>query len=130
MISVVHFCVPVIVSENKKVEEGESLCLPTGVSELHKDNRIQWYYKDECGDILIAEINKETHKYNVVDERFKNKLTLNPKTGDLTINNIKILHAGLYRLKFKSKMRTKHNRFMVMVTGECITSLNVLMILH
>jgi len=129
MISVVHFCVAVIVSENKKVEEGGSLCLPTGVPELHKDYCMQWYYKDQSEDILIAEINKETHKYNVV-ERFKNKLTLNPQTGDLTINNIKILHAGLYILKFKSKMRTKHNRFMVMVTGECITSLNVLMILH
>ncbi|XP_039522235.1 uncharacterized protein LOC120475653 [Pimephales promelas] len=106
-----------VLSENKKVEEGESLCLPTGVPELHKDYCMQWYYKDQSKDILIAEINNETHKYNVVDERFKNKLTLNPKTGDLTINNIKILHAGLYRLKFKSKMRTKHNSFMVMVTA-------------
>ncbi|XP_077083189.1 uncharacterized protein LOC143736334 [Siphateles boraxobius] len=102
-----------VVSENKKVEEGESLCLPTGVTELHKDDKIQWYRED----ILIAEIHKETSTYDEADGRFRNKLTLNHQTGDLTINNIKNHHAGLYRLKIKSKMRTKYNQFIVMVTA-------------
>ncbi|XDV23400.1 hypothetical protein PO909_027982 [Leuciscus waleckii] len=102
--------------KNVSKKEGHSLTLPTNVTELNKDDKIQWCYEDENN--LIAEINKETNEtstYDGADGRFRNKLTLNPQTGDLTINNIRTLHAGLYRLKIRSKMRTKHNRFIVTV---------------
>ncbi|KAK7126545.1 hypothetical protein R3I94_017892 [Phoxinus phoxinus] len=105
------------VAKNKKVEEGGSLCLPTGVTKLHKEDKVQWYYKDEREDILIAKINEETSTYGT-DVRFINKLSLDPETGNLTINYIENLQAGLYRLKIKSKMRTKHNGFIVIVTDE------------
>lgn len=121
-----------MIVENKKVEEGESVCLPTGVPKLHKDDKVQWYYKNESKDILIAEINKVTDERpsDGVDGRFRSKLSLDAKTGGLTINNIKTLHSGVYLLKISSKIRTIHNRFIVIVTGECINSLNVLTIVH
>ncbi|CAM4659304.1 unnamed protein product [Leuciscus chuanchicus] len=97
-----------VVFENKKVEEGEDLCLPTGVPELHKDDKIQWYYEDENN--LIDETNKKT------DE--SSRSSLNPQTGDLTINNIKTIHSGLYILKISSGRRTKYKRFIVTLTAE------------
>ncbi|KAK7136735.1 hypothetical protein R3I93_016939 [Phoxinus phoxinus] len=119
VVVIYHYCtiskIKKQVAENKKVEEGKPLCLPTGVTKLHKEDKVQWYYKDEREDILIAEINEETSTYDV---RFRNKLSLDPETGNLTINYIENLQAGLYRLKIKSKMKTKHNRFIVIVTAE------------
>lgn len=116
---------------NVSEDEGHSLTLPTKVTELNKDDKIQWCYEDENN--LIAEIewrNKGDNKcstYDGADGRFRNKLSLAVKTGDLTINNIRTLHAGLYRLKIKSKIRTKYNKFIVTVKGE---SLNMLMIMY
>lgn len=110
-----------VIVTNVPVTEGHPLILTTNVTELNTDDKIQWCYEDEHN--IIAKINKETNEtstYDGVDGRFRNKLTLNPETGGLTINNIRTLHAGLYRLKIKSKIRTKYNRFIVMVIGESL----------
>lgn len=122
LISLTHFCclflcaaVPV---EEMPVSaiEGQSVELPTDVSQLQKDDKIQWWYLDENN--LIAETNEKL--YEGTDGRFRNKLTMDSKTGKLTINNIRTLHAGLYKLKISSKMRTKYRRFIVTVNGEYI----------
>lgn len=119
MILLTHFCclflcaaVPV---EETPVSamEGQSVELSTGVSKLQKDDKIQWWYLDENN--LIAETNEKP--YEGTDGRFRNKLTMNPQTGNLTINNIRTLHDGLYKLKISTKITTKYKRFIVTVKG-------------
>ncbi|XP_077081701.1 uncharacterized protein LOC143735429 isoform X2 [Siphateles boraxobius] len=105
-----------LLEKKESVKEGDSLHLHCNITELHKDDKIQWYYEDEYN--LIAEINKETkRKFTHVgtDGRFRSKLELNDQTGDLIITDIRTIHSGLYILKISSKIRTKYKRFIVSV---------------
>ncbi|XP_058616392.1 uncharacterized protein LOC131530253 [Onychostoma macrolepis] len=114
-----RFIVTVQIEKNNVSEmEGDSPTLSTGVPELQKDDKIQWYYEDETNP--IAEINtvtNETVLHDGTDGRFRNKLTLDSQTGNLTIKNIRTLHSGLYKLKITSSSSdsTKYKRFIVRV---------------
>ncbi|XP_042604879.1 uncharacterized protein LOC109105257 [Cyprinus carpio] len=41
------------VGEDKSAKEGESVTLPTGLTEIHKDDKIQWWYEDENNLIIF-----------------------------------------------------------------------------
>lgn len=104
--------------EDKSVKEGESVTLPTGLTEIHKDDKIQWWYEDENN--LIAEIHGVTSKRTCpgADGRFRSKLSLDDY-GNLTINNIRTIHTGLYKLKISGRRRrTKYKLFILTVGGE------------
>ncbi|XP_048013738.1 uncharacterized protein LOC125246756 isoform X2 [Megalobrama amblycephala] len=119
--------------EKKSVMEGDSLTLFTDLTNIHGIDTIEWCYEAE--DNRFAEINKR--KINILstsaDGRFRSKLRLNEKTGDLTINNIRTIHSGLYILKIsssssrksgcgtKSTTRTKRKRFIVTVGVRTLT---------
>ncbi|XP_026105980.1 uncharacterized protein LOC113077924 isoform X1 [Carassius auratus] len=106
-----------LVCENQSVIEGESVILPTGLTEIHKDEKIQWWYGDKNNLIAIHEINGVNSKraYPGVDGRFRSKLSLDD-LGNLTINNIRTIHTGLYNLKISSRRRiTKYKRFILTV---------------
>uniref|UniRef100_A0A8C2I1H6 Immunoglobulin domain-containing protein n=1 Tax=Cyprinus carpio TaxID=7962 RepID=A0A8C2I1H6_CYPCA len=99
------------------VEEGKSVNLETD-TELQKGDGIKW-----CFEVLyLTEFRKETSEENdiqcdVADGRFRNKLVLNKKTGNLIINNIRTIHSGLYKLQISRKNgKTEYKRFIVTVT--------------
>uniref|UniRef100_A0A671LFK3 Ig-like domain-containing protein n=1 Tax=Sinocyclocheilus anshuiensis TaxID=1608454 RepID=A0A671LFK3_9TELE len=93
--------------------DGDSVTLKTKTV-LKEDDKVQWWYHDD--NDLIAEINGETNGiFDGFDKRFRSKLVLNDKTGDLTINNTMSNHSGLYILEISSETRRINKRFIVTV---------------
>ncbi|KAG1929408.1 hypothetical protein F2P79_022963 [Pimephales promelas] len=77
------------------VTEGESVTLNTD-TEIQKDELILWRTGHNS---LIAKIKGD------IFERFRDRLTLNEKTGSLTITNTRTTDSGLYRvISTRSKM--------------------------
>ncbi|XP_067270843.1 uncharacterized protein [Pseudorasbora parva] len=120
--------------KEETMTEGESPTLSTGLNEIQANDTIEWYYKDETN--IIAKKNRETRKPPTMDGddgRFRSKLRLDEKNGDLTISNIRTIHSGLYILKInnssKSIKKNKYKRFIVTVNGKYINSSNVLIML-
>ncbi len=101
-------------TQSLSVTEGDSVTLHPDVTEIHEDDLIMWNFGSEIS--LIAQINRAsgiTH----TDERFRDRLKLDDKTGSLTITNITTQHAGLYKLEIISaKLSSK--TFSVSVYGE------------
>ncbi|XP_065099366.1 uncharacterized protein [Paramisgurnus dabryanus] len=106
------------------VMEGESVTLPTDLTDLQIDDQILWMFG--LIDSLIARVHKKKKTnlwlYDVVyekkslydgaDERFKDKLDLD-QTGSLTIRDINTEHTGLYKLQIISNGETKYKRYRV-----------------
>ncbi|XP_059424776.1 uncharacterized protein LOC132159257 [Carassius carassius] len=83
--------------DTQKITEGEPVHLQTGVTELQEDEEIQWMFEDA----IIATVNRkssENSAYNVNNEKFKGRLELDDRTGDLTIMNTKSTDSGVYEL--------------------------------
>ncbi|CAM4659248.1 unnamed protein product [Leuciscus chuanchicus] len=95
--------------ENEEtVTEGESITLQTGLTHIQGTDTIQWCYEAE--DNLIAEINGGNRRTLAgADGRFRSKLMLDERTGNLTISNIRTIHSGLYKLQISSGRRTKYS---------------------
>lgn len=113
--------------KEETVKEGDSLTLRTGLTEINANETIEWCYKEDNN--RIAEItggSRSKSTFAGADGRFWSKLTLDERTGDLTISNIRTIHSGLYKLNISgSTMKTKHKRFILSVKGKYITSLPV-----
>ncbi|XP_016295297.1 uncharacterized protein LOC107653166 [Sinocyclocheilus anshuiensis] len=102
-----------IEEEKVSMADGDSVTLKTKTV-LKEDDKVQWWYHDD--NDLIAEINGETNGiFDGFDKRFRSKLVLNDKTGDLTINNTMSNHSGLYILEISSETRRINKRFIVTV---------------
>ncbi|XP_067252716.1 uncharacterized protein [Chanodichthys erythropterus] len=102
------------------VREGESVTLETDIAEIERDDQIWWMF----GQSQIAEIYKATRLYYIYDgpdERFRDRLKLDKKTGSLNITNITTEHAGLYDLKISSSRNTINKRFIVTVTVTAVS---------
>ncbi|XP_073721377.1 uncharacterized protein [Misgurnus anguillicaudatus] len=86
-------------SKEMTVNAGESVTLETSITEIKTGEKIEWMFGDE--DPVIAQISalNTYHTYDGDNGIFKDKLELNPQTGDLTINDIRHKHAGVYTLK-------------------------------
>ncbi|KAK7136647.1 hypothetical protein R3I93_016863 [Phoxinus phoxinus] len=83
--------------KRKSVKEGESVTLDPGVR--NPDDVMRWYFKD----ILIAKITGDQSQICTdvqCEERFRDRLKLDKKTGSLTIMNIRDTDTGLYELQF------------------------------
>ncbi len=94
------------------VKIGDSVTLNSGLTEIIEDDQIQWRFSDDpklwwfgYEYILIAEINKRANSMSVYDDvldgRFRDRLKLDNQTGSLTIRNVRIQHAGHYKLQTK-----------------------------
>ncbi|XP_067271413.1 carcinoembryonic antigen-related cell adhesion molecule 5-like [Pseudorasbora parva] len=98
-----HMCVAFTLTvigdrERVSVNEGDSVTLDSGLTEIEDDDEIQWMF----GNTLIAEINKQTNSFTVYDDpdrRFRDRLKLDKQTGSLTITDITTEHAGDYRVE-------------------------------
>ncbi|XP_073721355.1 uncharacterized protein [Misgurnus anguillicaudatus] len=91
------------------VMEGDSLTLHTDIK-LQRDDQMLWRFGTE--NSLIAKISgvaKDISIYDdVLDGRFKDRLQVNTKTGDLIITNITTNHTGLYQMIFSGKQKISY----------------------
>ncbi|XP_051744826.1 uncharacterized protein LOC127509830 isoform X8 [Ctenopharyngodon idella] len=68
-------------------------------SEIQKDDKIQWKFEEK----LIAEMTGENRgNPQWFDDEFRDQMTLDPRTGSLTINQTTPEHSGLYKLEIKT----------------------------
>jgi len=106
-------------TETISVMEGDSVTLHTGVTEIQRDEHILWTFRPQTSETRIAEIYKRIISiYDSGDnERFRDRLQIDKKTGSLTITNINKLHSGLYKALIINE-RAKLISFNIAVYGE------------
>jgi len=105
--------------QSVSVMEGDSVTLHTGVTEICKEDDVQWKFRDKKS--LKAKMNKTKQTSytfdDVPDERFRDRLKLDNQTGSLIITNTTTEHTGVYQLEINGvKMISK--TFNVSVYGE------------
>ncbi|XP_043078613.1 uncharacterized protein LOC122327365 isoform X2 [Puntigrus tetrazona] len=95
-----------------KVQQGENFTLTTGVTEIQRDDQIWWKYADSTDSTtsfsVIAVCDTRTDRFTVKEGpegKFKDRLHLDPQTGNLTIKNMKVKDTGHYKLDIRSKQR-------------------------
>ncbi|XP_073793359.1 uncharacterized protein isoform X3 [Danio rerio] len=98
-------------------KEGNNVTLNVR-AELQRDDLILWMFGDENN--LIAQMNGETSEstFTEADERFRDKLLLDKRTGSLTIRDITNEHSGAYKLHIISSKKSIYSSFRVFVFGE------------
>ncbi|XP_050951566.1 uncharacterized protein LOC127154201 [Labeo rohita] len=79
------------------VMEGDSVTLHTDTDIQGNDAVIEWMFGPENPDTVIAEINRAANISDVTDDRFRDRVKMNSKTGSLTITNIRTTDSGLYK---------------------------------
>ncbi|XP_058655428.1 uncharacterized protein LOC131554249 [Onychostoma macrolepis] len=111
------------ISELQKQEvsgtEGRTVVLKTD-TKLQIGDEIKWWFEDDNKPITqISEwtITDTDIECDVTDERFRSKLLMGGKNGDLIISYIRTIHSGVYKVQISSKTRrTKYKRFIVTVS--------------
>ncbi|ROL45101.1 hypothetical protein DPX16_5408 [Anabarilius grahami] len=99
--------------------EGESVTLQTD-TETHGDELIVWRFGDEGKLIAKHDLEaKSLRLYNDPDERFRDRLKMDDRTGSLTITNTRTTDSGVYKVKISSSKQTLHKRFTVTVSECC-----------
>ncbi|XP_065099456.1 uncharacterized protein [Paramisgurnus dabryanus] len=94
------------------VDKGFSADLKTDLTDIQRDDVIEWRF----GESLIAKINPVNNIFSTYDGDkglFRDKLKLNPQTGDLTINDFREEHKGGYKLKIIRGGQSSYKRFTV-----------------
>ncbi|XP_067252815.1 uncharacterized protein [Chanodichthys erythropterus] len=94
-----------------KVEPGKTVTLKSGVTEIKKNDRLRWKYADRrMSDsttlfTVIAVCNKMNNRVSLRDGpggKFKDRLTLDHQTGNLTIKNMRVKDSGHFKLEISS----------------------------
>ncbi|ROL45389.1 CD48 antigen [Anabarilius grahami] len=95
-----------------KVMAGDSFTLRTGLTEIQRDDDVEWRFGSNGTRITrIAAGNVTRHD----DEKFRGRLKLERQTGDLTITNVSNEHNGVYQLIIIIKNKKTSKRFAVTV---------------
>ncbi|CAM4659157.1 unnamed protein product [Leuciscus chuanchicus] len=100
--------------KSMSVMEGDSVTLNSGVTEVQKDDDIEWRFNS----ILIAKANIPQYGK---EERFRDRLKLD-RTGSLTITNTRTTDSGLYKLTVIVAYNEIINTFNVTVDANPSTS--------
>ncbi|XP_052447225.1 uncharacterized protein LOC127988486 [Carassius gibelio] len=101
----------------KSVIEGEPVTLDTDRTLLQRDDVIEWKF----GGKVIAKISRVAGKicqktYDGPEEKFRNRLELDCKTGSLTITNTRTTDSGDYQLQIATSGRVEiYRKFNVSV---------------
>ncbi|XP_043078525.1 uncharacterized protein LOC122327317 isoform X2 [Puntigrus tetrazona] len=107
------FSVKIIEMKTISEFEGNYITLRTNVR-INRGVRMLWLFGDE--NSLIANIKGGTEEIIRYDDvRFRGRLVVHERTGDLTITNITTVHAGIYKLKISSDEGSKKMIFSVSV---------------
>ncbi len=117
-------CFPGVFGEKMSVsvKEGESVTLYPELSEIKKDDVIDWRF----GDSLIARVrnNNNASVYeDALNGKFSGRMNLNGQTGDLTITNFRNTDAGDYEVS--NSINTFKKTFSVS-GGECLMHFSVI----
>nr|XP_055073004.1 uncharacterized protein LOC129452966 [Misgurnus anguillicaudatus] len=100
-----------------RVNEEESVDLKTEVTDIQRVDLIEWRFGDK--ETPIAQISPVLGSPSTSDKGlFRDKLTLNRQTGDLTINDIRWEHTGVYKLKITRGGKTSYKTISVSVKCE------------
>ncbi len=76
-----------------------------------------------CFNEIIAEIKRGTGEtHDGADERFRDKLQLDKRTGDLTIKNSTAEDTGCYNLNIRSRKGNTDRTYSLGVIGESLQS--------
>ncbi|XP_050986151.1 uncharacterized protein LOC127177734 [Labeo rohita] len=114
-----------VVEEVKVSEtEGRTVVLKTD-TKLQNGDEIKWWFDDDKNPLTQYSnwtIQNKDIDCVVTDERFRNKVQLGGKTGDLIISYIRTIHSGAYKVQISSKNRTTCKKFMVTVNVEKVTA--------
>ncbi|XP_067252736.1 SLAM family member 5-like isoform X2 [Chanodichthys erythropterus] len=106
--------VGVFADELKSVMEGDSVTLQTDLNEIQTVDAIKWIFGTNRS--LIAKITALTIIIpDDLDERFRDRLKPDIKTGSLTIMNIRTEHAGDYEVEISRRSSSYKYRFTVTV---------------
>uniref|UniRef100_A0A8C1RJR8 Ig-like domain-containing protein n=1 Tax=Cyprinus carpio TaxID=7962 RepID=A0A8C1RJR8_CYPCA len=92
------------------VNEGESITLNSGLTEIQTDVDILWTFGNDRSTIaIINRVNKRI--LDNLDGRFRDRLQLDHQTGSLTITNSRMIDSGLYEVTISrsSNLETKYN---------------------
>lgn len=93
---------------------GEAVTLNTE-SKIQKGSEIEWISEDNTSLVTGKNGDESETKYTD-DERFKDRLKMNHKTGDLTITDITTEHNGVYKLQqINSDGKIPHRIFSICV---------------
>ncbi|CAM4659515.1 unnamed protein product [Leuciscus chuanchicus] len=90
-------------TECLSVMEGDPVTLNIDLTEIQRDEVIM--LKFGLKDALIAELKRGENQITLihVNERFRDRLKLDEKTGSLTINNTRTTDSGLYKVTSMNK---------------------------
>ncbi|XP_026120017.1 uncharacterized protein LOC113099143 [Carassius auratus] len=92
--------------------EGDSFTLRTGLTEILRDDEIEWRFGSSRTRLSrITAGNITTYS----EEKFRDRLQLDRQTGDLTITNISNGHTGVYQLSIIIRNKKSTKRFAVSV---------------
>ncbi|XP_067270841.1 uncharacterized protein [Pseudorasbora parva] len=103
--------------EMEVVMEGDFVNLPTQLAEIKNDDTILWMFGPK--DSAISQLTRKddfTSVFFTDNERFRDRLQVDQKTGSLTIRNTRIRHSGQYKLSI-SRQKTTIKIFNVTVIG-------------
>lgn len=94
--------------------EGDHVHLPSSFG-VKSDDQILWTYNS----FIIVKVEERAGINNIsTDEKFKDRLKLDSKTGSLNITNIEFKHVGIYELKINRNGPVCNKKFNVTVHGE------------
>ncbi|XP_073793154.1 uncharacterized protein isoform X8 [Danio rerio] len=104
-------------SQSVSVMEGDSVTLYADPTEIQKADLILWTFGPD--GTRIAQFNRMDHKISlykeILDGKFRDRLTLDSKTGSLTITNTKTTDSGLYKLELIGKKDIPSMKFSIIV---------------
>ncbi|XP_051977958.1 uncharacterized protein LOC127639783 isoform X2 [Xyrauchen texanus] len=108
------FGVETVDMKTLEVMEGDPVMLETCLTNIQKDDEIEWKFGPN-GPVIAKIKANNALLYDTDDMMFKDRLNLDAQTGDLTIRNTRIKHSGIYELKIFNGTHNVQKTFRVIV---------------
>ncbi|XP_029605893.1 hepatocyte cell adhesion molecule-like [Salmo trutta] len=93
--------------------EGQSVTLHTGLTGLHVDDKIFWFFGPDIPNTSIVE--SQVIRGEIITEfkgRFPDRLQLDRETGSLTIRNLTLNNSGVYQLDIFNTHKTSQRFYL------------------
>lgn len=93
------------------VQKGKTVTLETLVAGLQPDDG--WIYNE----LRLLQLNQGKLQSTTLDKRFKDRLHLDRKSGSLTLRNISLHDAGVYKLRTIRGQKVAYQTFTLSIYG-------------